>query len=666
MSPMGGRGAAVVAAVSSVLLAATGATAVLVPVPYDHVVSDVLPNVALALVLPAFGALVLRRLPGHPLGHLWLLTGLAATLTLAVHTYAQVATDLRPGTLPLGTASAWVASWFWVLGATPLLTLGLLLFPTGRLPGPRWRPALFLVGAAVVLPVLGQALAPGPLEELPVDNPIGMARLAAELEVVRGLGFLAFTAAVALGAASVVVRYVRGSASEREQVALPACAAALLAATFLVPAVGPLRPWLDALAVVEVVLLLASFAVAVLRDRAIGAEVVVSRSLTYGLLTGTVAVGYALTVAVLSELVDDPSAGLAASVVTALAVLPLRDRLQSLVSHVVYGERADPFAALDRLHQRLDGAADPAAVLDSLAGAVASVLRLPAVRVLLAASENGGDEVIAAAVGAAASWHRVPLRHGDEDVGALLVAPRGGQAALDPADLRMLDALRPQAAAAVAAMRLATALHLSRQRIVAAREEERRRLRRDLHDGLGPTLAGIGLGLEVARASADPATVDKLLAELTQEAANAVVDVRRLVEDLRPATLDELGLVGALREHADRVSRRDGCHVEVEGPQQARLPAAVEVAAYRIAMEALTNALRHGAPQSCRLSLEVGDELVLCVSDDGNGDGGDRPAGVGLGAMRERADELGGTLVVESRRGVGTTVVARIPLRSGA
>ncbi len=665
MSRMGGRliwGAPVA---SGLLLAATGALALGAPVPSDHFLDQVLPNVVLGLVLPLLGAIVLSKLPGHPLGRLWVLTGVAGALTLAVHTYALFGSVVRPGAVPFTAVAAWVSSWLWVLGFTPLLTLGLLLFPDGRLPSSRWRPLLAVAGAAVVLPILGQALAPGRLEQTAVENPLGVPALAELTALFRGAGALCFTVAVAGGAAALVVRWRRGGPEQRRQLALPAVAAGLLGATFLVPAADPLLPWLDTVIIAEVTLLLLSFGVAVLRDRVAGAEVVLRRSLTYGLLTGALTFTYAAAVATLSALVNDRGADLLAAVATALIAMPLRDRLRRIVDRAVYGERFDPFTALDRLNQRLDGAADPESVLTGVAESVATILRLPSVRVVVISGDN---EVVAASAGAdRASWTRLPLRHHDEQVGALLVAPRSGQTILDPRDLRMLEALCRPAGAAVAAVRMSTELRRSRQRIVAAREEERRRLRRDLHDGLGPTLAGIGLGLEVARAASDPIAVDRLLIELKQEAAAAVLDVRRLVEDLRPPALDELGLVGALREHADRITHRNGCAVTVKAAAIEGLPAAVEVAAYRIAMEAVTNAVRHAHPSACLLALALDDVLTVEVTDNGSGMPASQVDGLGLGvglaAMRERATELGGTLRVGAGREGGTTVIARLPLQ---
>lgn len=658
---MGGPRALLAPAVSGLLLAAAGALRVAGDLPNDHLVAEILPNAVLALVLPLLGSAVLVQLPGHLLGRLWVATGVAGAVTLAVHSYAEVATAPGSG-LPLAVPAAWVSSWVWVLGSTPLLTVGLLLFPDGRLPSRRWRALLAVDALAVVLPVLGQALAPGRLEELAVDNPLGVTALAGACAVLRSVGFLCFTVGAVGGALGLVLRWRQGSADDRRRLALPALVAALLGATFLVPTTDTLVPWLDAIAVAEVTLLLAAFGVAVLRDRITGAQVVVRRSLTYGLLTGALAVTYTAAVTSLSALLGGRGSDLLATLVVALLALPLRDRLQRVVDRALYGERADPFAALDHLGRRLDSSADSGAVLQGVAESVATILRLPSVQVVVRGAADA--EVLAAAVGVeTTSWTRLPLQHQGQDVGALLVAPRAGQLALDPRDVRMLEALRRQAAAAVASVRLSGELQRSRQRLVAAREEERRRLRRDLHDGLGPTLAGIGLGLDIAHTSSDPEQVERLLLDLKQAAAAAVVDVRRLVEDLRPPALDELGLMGALRRHADRLNLGGVTHVEVTASMPLEgLPAAVEVAAYRIVMEALTNAVKHARPRTCRVQLRVDDALHVEVSDDGSGLADDAREGVGLGAMRERAAELGGTCEVRRREAGGTVVLATLPL----
>jgi signal transduction histidine kinase len=207
----------------------------------------------------------------------------------------------------------------------------------------------------------------------------------------------------------------------------------------------------------------------------------------------------------------------------------------------------------------------------------------------------------------------------------------------------------------------------ARERLVAAREEERRRLRRDLHDGLGPALAGAALKVEAAEnlLGSDPSAASRLLDDARTEIQDAVADVRRLVYALRPPALDELGLVGALREQAERLGVGEGVQVEVDAPERVDgLPAAVEVAAYRIALEAMTNVERHAEARMCLVRISANGELELEIADDGRGLPEDFHAGVGIASMRERAAELGGTCAVELLDGRGTRVHVRLPLRS--
>ena len=211
----------------------------------------------------------------------------------------------------------------------------------------------------------------------------------------------------------------------------------------------------------------------------------------------------------------------------------------------------------------------------------------------------------------------------------------------------------------------AAELQRARERLVAAREEERRRLRRDLHDGLGPSLAGAALKIEAAENlfASDPAAASGLLEDARAEIQDAVADVRRLVHALRPPALDELGLVGAVREQAERLSVGDHPHVEVDAPEQLdALPAAVEVAAYGIALEAMTNVARHADAGTCIVRISVNGALELEISDDGHGFPSDHRAGVGMASMRERAEELGGTCDIEQVDGRGIRVRARLPL----
>lgn len=261
---------------------------------------------------------------------------------------------------------------------------------------------------------------------------------------------------------------------------------------------------------------------------------------------------------------------------------------------------------------------------------------------------------------------RVPLLHQGESVGHLEVWTRRGDE-LKARDLRLLEDLGPQLGVAIEAVRLKRDLQRARERLVAALEEERRRLRRELHDGLGPTLTGITLRADAVTnlLEKDPARSHELLIELRAAASDAIAEVRRLIYGLRPTALDEFGLLGAIRVQTFGLDGAESPGLEMVvdgGVELPPLPAAVEVAAYRIVTEAITNAARHSGAQSCRVRIVAGVDLELEVTDDGHGWEGHLTPGVGIQSMRERAAELGGVVTVARNPGGGTSVRARLPL----
>jgi signal transduction histidine kinase len=260
----------------------------------------------------------------------------------------------------------------------------------------------------------------------------------------------------------------------------------------------------------------------------------------------------------------------------------------------------------------------------------------------------------------------LPLVYQREEIGRLVLSPRAPGEEFSSADRRLLEDLARQAEVALHAVRLTIDLQNSRERLVATREEERRRLRRDLHDGLGAQLAGLNVQAGTLRRliPRDPAAADELVVELREELRGAIADIRRLVYDLRPPALDDLGLAEALRRLAERYgSNGEQLHVLVETSEDLpNLPAAVEVAVYRITQEALTNVARHARARRCVVRLVVNEDVALEIVDDGVGIPAERGAGVGLSSMRERASELGGSCVVESTPEGGTRVLLRLPL----
>ncbi|MFC5041001.1 GAF domain-containing sensor histidine kinase [Ornithinimicrobium kibberense] len=328
------------------------------------------------------------------------------------------------------------------------------------------------------------------------------------------------------------------------------------------------------------------------------------------------------------------------------------------------GSRANRYDAVSGLAATLETTDEGSEQLAAVARAVADAFRVPFVSVDV---DRGGGERLVTTVGKRpAETRSLPISYRGEAVGRLVLPARGLRSRLTARDEELLGDLVRQAATAARSSRLAEELQASRERLVLAREEERRRIRRDLHDGLGPALGGVVFQLESARLLLDrePEQAKEQLAATSTLVQDVVADVRRLVHDLRPPALDDRGLVGALTQQAERMSAT-GPVTTVTADDLGALPAAVEVAAYRIVGEALTNVTRHARARRAEVRLAVADgALAVTVRDDGLGIPDDTESGVGLLSMRERAAELGGTAEVTCPPDGGTLVRAVLPLEN--
>ena len=537
------------------------------------------------------------------------------------------------------------------------LVLFLFTFPDGRFH-PRWS------WIVVPLTVAGLVVARGSVAE-PVTGALFGALL-------LGLG---------AGVAAQVHRYRKVSTAERRQQTRWVTAA--MGAAVAVQLVFPLLEAVPALArpgVGAALLDMASpagvslgfslvplaLAVALLRRRLWDVDVVVNRALVYGTVTVALLALYVGVAAGLGRSLGAPGdAGgslLAAAVVT-LVFAPLRDRTQRSVNRLMYGHRDEPYEVLSRLGQRLEATISPHVVLQTIVEAVASALKSPYVAIAL--QRRDGDLPIAAETGrAVAETLALPLVHRHQPVGELRVAPRSPSESFNPADRALLDDLGRQAGAAVHAVNLAAELQHSRERLVTAREEERRRLRRDLHDGLGPALASMTLQAETAceLLTDRPDVARSILSDLVGQLQSSTADIRRLVYDLRPPALDDLGLGEALRMFLAR-SGSSQLQLELDLPDDLPpLSAAAEVAVYRIVQESVVNVLRHAQAGSCTVTLRADDHgVVVEVCDDGVGIGARVVEGVGLRSMRERTAELGGACSVTRAPGGGTQVHVHLP-----
>ena len=436
------------------------------------------------------------------------------------------------------------------------------------------------------------------------------------------------------------------------------------------------------------VLIPISIGIALLRYHLWDIDLIINRTLVYGVLTISIVATYILVVVGLGTLLQaqgNPGIALLATGLVAVLFQPLRTWLQRIVNRLIYGERDDPYHVLSWLGQRLEATLASDLILPTIVETVALALKLPYAAITL---KQGEMFKTAATYGTPlGELLHLPLIYQTEQVGELLLAPRTPGESFTSADRKLLSDLAHQAGAAAHAVRLAEDLKQltidlqhSRERLVTAREEERRRLRRDLHDGLGPQLAGLTLKLETARNRlAHDALADTLLSDLTTRTQATVTDIRRLVYALRPPALDELGLLPALREQAFHMTRQNvgptlavgldnGLSIDLLLPDTLpELPAAVEVAIYRIVQEALTNVVRHANARHCMVCLALDEkdgQLKLEVQDDGGGMAPQLKKGLGLNSMRERAEELGGIWAIEPVSTGGTCIHVQIPYRS--
>ncbi len=600
------------------------------------------------------GLLIGWHRPRHPLG--WLLVGdglghataaLMAPVSLLLHDQgASVGAQRLAVTVYMG-------SWPWSIAV--FLPLVLLLFPDGRLPGPRWRPVAWL--PMVTGPAFFLAMVSGdepPIAGLPpsylgftLSEPVDWLWTATELSLLVVL---------ALSVASLFLRYRRADEAQRRQLLW-----LLLAGVVVFVAVLPwsLVAGTPIAVLFTIPLVPIAIAIAVLRHQLLDIRLVLARAVAWLLLSVAAFAAYVALVAVLDVAVSRAFGESAfAAVAVAVLLAPLLPRLQREVERWMYGDRRDPARVAGRLGEHL--AAGDERGLQGVVGSLRSALRFPWVAVsddtgVLADDGTRPEHVVG-----------LPLSYAGARVGELEIGLRPGERDLSQMDASALHLVAAPLAVALEALRLSGDLQASRGRLVVAREEERRRLRRDLHDGLGPALTGVALTADAATnfLDSDPERSRELLAGLRDHVGTAIADVRRLVDDLRPPALDEVGLVGAIQQRADQLQlRSDGSSLAVRlvAPDDLPpLPAAVEVAAYRIATEALVNVARHADATSAEVRLMCNGALDIEVTDDG-GRSSPWVPGVGLSSMQERADEVGG--VVEAGPcGTGGRVHARFPL----
>jgi two-component system, NarL family, sensor kinase len=630
------------------------------------------------------GVLLATQYPRNAISWLILLVAFFSALTLmanALNAYTRYGpvsnTDV------VSDFAIWLDKWVWWIPTVVPLTHILLLFPDGRLPSPRWQVVSWLAGAGLVAAIVATALHPGELPQfgLPDPNPYGIANAAQVLEFLLNLASMMLLIGILGSIAAVFMRFRRATGRERGQLKWLVYAAALTITALTIVSIFWLadstNPFLLEMGIMVsstgVTLLIVAIGCAILQLQLWDIDMLMNRTLVYGLLTVIVAGMYILTVSFLSVLFEGDNLvfSLVATGVVAVSFHPLRDTLQRWINRLLFGDRDDPYKVLKRLSQQLETVWVANEMLPTIVETIAHALRLPYVAIAL--RHDGYYRVVAAYPSLDEEPRQdntqiFPLIHGSETIGRIVLEPRGLDEQFSSADYQLLDMIVHQVSIAAYNVRLTAELQRSRERLVTALEDERRRLRRDLHDGLGPVLASMSFRLDAASnfVRVDPDQACQLLTDLKAQVQSSLSEIRRIAYNLRPPALDELGLLGALREYLVSMHQHQTLKLIFDAPGSLPpLSAAVEVAVYRIVLEAVTNVQRHAAAKTCTVRITVNEKanvLSVEIMDDGCGIASTRSIGVGLTAIHERTSELGGRCRVEPLPRGGTRVLTMLPL----
>jgi signal transduction histidine kinase len=651
---------------------------------------------AVYLLFSAAGWLIVTRQPGNTVGQLLIAIPLVAATAGLAGNYATYALVTHPGSLPFGRAAAWVDRWAIVPALAMFIPL-FLLFPDGRIPSRRWRPALWLAIGGPLLATVAFAVTPGrmtgafaDLQSVRVINPLGLDVLGRDAAntIAQVGGFLTLAAAV-LAAAAIVVRY-RGARGEvRQQIRWLAFVAVLFFAVFaagltLAVIAGDESHIGDVAGNVMFVLLTlilalgipGACALAILKYRLYDLDVVVRKAVVFGVLAVFITVVYAAIVGGVGAVVGSRSntvASFVAAAVLAVAFAPVRDRARHLADRLVYGKRATPYEVLTEFSSRVATTYATTDVLVRMAQILGAGTGARRARIWLRVGSELRPEASWPTDEPAPSPLRLPgdglpefpgetgfeVRHHDELLGALTVAMPPADP-MNPAKAKLVADLAAQAGLVLRNVRLIEELRDSRRRLVAAQDEARRRLERNIHDGAQQQLVALAikLGLAESLVDRDPAKARELMSALRTESSEALENLRDLARGIYPPLLADQGLASALTAQA----RKSPISVTVESDGIGRYPQEVEATVYFCALEALQNVAKYADATHATVRLAISDGLLTFeVTDDGNGfDPAATGYGTGLQGMADRLDALGGTLTVQSARGSGTTVTGRV------
>jgi signal transduction histidine kinase len=634
------------------------------------------------LAVPVVGLVLASQRPGNRIGWLFLAAGLALGLNSFSAEYGLRALVVAPGSLPAGRAAAWLANWIWVVPFA-MFALVLLLFPTGRPPrSRRWRLAAWFVGAAVTLAAADQLVDAFRVWRDPFKT-FALSYHPPDVTAAYSL----MVAALVVSAAAVVVRFARSSGEERLQLKWFMAAAVFLVATLI--------PWFltdllftGLLTNVAFLCLWVAIAIAIMKYRLYGIDFVISKAVLYGSLAVFITAVYAALVVGVGALAGNtrsPLLAALAAAVVAVAFQPVRRRAERLADRVVYGRRATPYQVLSDFAHRIGGTYASEEVLPQMAQIVAAGTGAERVVVWLRvddelrpeASSDGSphpaplpvDGLDADALAAGGQQMpplpdadvSVPVVHQGELLGAISIRmPRDEP--LRPAGEQLVTDVASQAGLVLSNAGLIGDLRASRQRLVTAQDETRRRLERNIHDGAQQDLVALAIKLRLAGTTVENLTEAKqAFGELQTEASEALENLRDLAHGIYPPVLADLGLAAALNAQA----AKSAVPVTVDADGIGRFPQDTEAAVYFCCLEALQNIAKYAHATQARVCARAHDgTLSFTVSDDGAGyDTRRTPMGAGQRNMADRLAALGGQLEVKSAPGHGTTVTGRLPVQ---
>jgi signal transduction histidine kinase len=645
--------------------------------PTSSSIAGLVPILAMSTV----GALIAARHPANRIGWLLMAVSISASFLDFPRLYAGIAIYGHAG-LPGAEWLYWLSQIAWILVFVELLVLLPLWFPDGRLLSRRWA---IVIGLATLLVAMVTAASLDPVALAPLQNPVGVRALAGLSNALNSVPFtILMLGTYGLGVSSLVVRYRRGGEQERQQLKWLVGGIVVLLATLVATFFIPVLQNTPLIALAAAFLPIA-IGIGVLRYRLYDIDLIINKALVYGGIAAVITVVYILVVINIGALVGGSQRlwlSLLTTAVIALAFQPLRDRAQRLANRLVYGRRATPYEALSQFSEHLSETFSHEDVLDRMArvlaqgtGAQRSEVWVRAGERLVLASSSPPEAEPSAPLamqnGSLPPMERdivVPVSHAGELLGALAVDKKRGES-LNTVEQKLVANLAGQAGLVLKNVGLNRELlarlddlRASRQRLVTAQDEERRRIERNLHDGAQQHLVALKMKVGLAEGLAEPESKARvILAQLKHDADEAIDNLRELARGIYPPLLASEGLGAALQSQARRLT----VPVELDVANIPRQPREVEGAVYFCCLEALQNVTKYAEASSVRVRVWKQDStLAFQVQDDGKGfDPATASRSSGLQNMRDRLEALDGSLIVRSAPTSGTTIEGRLPIR---